>query len=307
MVRSVTYRAYGDPDVLEVVDVPVDDAETPPEGRVTVAVHAISVNPMDWKLRRGLMAKGDAPAAPTRTGRDLAGVVTAVGPEVGQFRVGDRVAGNVSGGASADVVVVKASELTHLPDNVDFSTGAGIGVVGTTSIRVLSLARVGAGTVLLVHGAAGGVGSFTTQLAIARGAQVIGTSGENNVDFVKSLGAVAVTYGEGWEERVLSAAPGPITAVIDTAGAGVIEGSLRVAEPGSPIITIADFTASGPGVVITQGSEPGFENALAEAVQAVADGTVTIPIEATMPLERLADAHRLSETKHVRGKIIVTL
>jgi NADPH:quinone reductase-like Zn-dependent oxidoreductase len=306
MVKAVTYSSFGEPDVLEVVDLPLDTAPLPP-GRVAVRVHALSVNPIDWKLRKGLMSKSAAPAKPTRTGRDLAGVVEAIGPDVTEFEVGDRVAGNVNGGASAEVVVVRVGELTGLPDNVDFPTGASVGVAGTTAIRVLTLAEVGRGTVLLLHGAAGGVGSFTAQLAVARGATVIGTSGEQNHDFVRSLGAVPVTYGAGWEDRVRAAATGPITAVIDTAGAGVIEGSLRLVEPGSPIITIADFNASGPGVVVTQGGEPGFENALRDAVEAVANGQVQIPIETTFPLEKLADAHRLSETRHLRGKIVVTV
>lgn len=304
MAKALVYSEYGDADVLSIQDWPVGE---PGPGQVRVQVKATAVNPLDWKIRQGLMSGGKPLGQPTLVGRDLAGVIDAVGEGVAEFAVGDRVAGNVNGGTSAEYVLVKAGELTPLPDPVDFVTGSGIGVVGTTAIRVLTLANVSSGQTVLIHGATGGVGAFATQLAIGRGATVIGTTGEKNLEFLRSLGAIAVAYGEGWVDRVREAAPGPIDAVIDTSGHGVIDGSLELVVPGGPIVTIADFAAKGPGVVLTTGGEPGFEHSLADAVQDVANGLVSVPIEATFPLEQGAEAHRLSETGHARGKIVLTL
>jgi NADPH:quinone reductase-like Zn-dependent oxidoreductase len=261
---------------------------------------------MDWKIRRGYMSGGKKLEEPTLTGIDLAGVVDAVGDGVTGFAVGDRVAGGTNG-ASAEYVLVAPDGIVPLPDSIDFITGAGINVAGTTAIRVLTLAKVREGQTLLLHAATGGVGSFTTQLARARDATVIGTTSQRNVEYLESLGAIPVLYGEGWVDRVRAAHPGHIDAVIDAAGTGVIPGSLELVVEGGPVVTIADFEAKGFNVILTTGGEPGFEDALREAVKAVEHGTVTVPIAQTFPLEQAADAHRLSESGHVRGKIVLTL
>ncbi len=303
MPKAMSYTEYGDADVLTLTEVPLVE---PGPGQIRVRVRAAGVNPLDWKIRRGYMSGGHPVDGPTLVGLDLAGVVDALGEGVTGFAVGDRVAGGASG-TSAEYVLVKPEEIVELPDSIDFVTGASIKVIGTTAIRVLTLAGVREGQTLLLHAATGGVGIFTTQLAIARTATVIGTTSAKNVDYLASLGAIPVVYGDGWEERVKAVAAGQIDSVIDCAGTGVIAGSLELVVPGGPVITIADFQATGPGVVITTGNEPGFEDALREAVKAVAHGTVKIPIEQTFPLEQAANAHRLSETGHVRGKIVLTV
>ena len=303
MPRALTYTEYGDADVLQMTDLPLAE---PGSGQIRVRVHASGVNPMDWKIRRGYLSGGKPIEGPMPSGLEFAGVVDALGDGVTEFALGDRVAGGASGTA-ADYVVVDLPDVVALPDDIDFVTGASIKVAGTTAIRVLTLAGVREGQTLLLHAATGGVGLFVTQLARARDATVIGTTSERNVDYLASLGAIPVLYGDGWEDRVRALAPGPIDSVIDCSGAGVIAGSLELVVPGGPIVTIADFTASGPGVVITDGSEPGFEDSLREAVKAVEHGTVTIPIEETFPLDQAADAYRLSESGHVRGKIVLTI
>lgn len=303
MPKAITYSEYGGVDVLTLADQPMPE---PGRGEIRVHVKAVGVNPLDWKTRRGYMAGGSPLTEPRLTGMDLSGVVDALGDGVTDFAVGDRIAGGADG-ASAEYVVVTASDVVPLPESIDFITGAGIRVIGTTAIRVLTLANVREGQTVLVHGATGGVGIFVTQLAQARDATVIGTAGSDNQEYLASLGAIPVLYGDGWENRVRAVATAPIDAVIDCSGAGVIEGSLALVVPGGPIITIADFEAKGRGVIITDGSEPGFEDALRESVKAVEHGTVKIPIEKVFPLEQAADAYRLSESGHVRGKIILTI
>ncbi|GGM00229.1 NADP-dependent oxidoreductase [Nakamurella endophytica] len=303
MPRAVRFSSYGDPDVLTVVDEPVPE---PGPGLVRVAVRAAGVNPADWKIRRGLWSGGKPLQRARLTGFDLAGTVDAVGDGVTQWQVGDRVAGSSGRGASAEYVVAAPGDLAALPDGVDWVTGAAIGVAGKAAIRVLSLAGVRAGQTLLVHAATGGVGTFVTQLAVSRGVTVVGTAGPDNQDHLRSLGAVPVRYGDGWVDRVRAAAPGGVDAVVDAAGTGVLPGSLELC-PAGPVVTIADFSVSDPRVVVSEGREPGFEHALADAVAAVAAGVVRIPVAATFPLERTADAHRLSETGHVRGKIVTVV
>jgi NADPH:quinone reductase-like Zn-dependent oxidoreductase len=303
MPRVLTFTEYGAADVLQVTDVPLAE---PGSGQIRVRVHASGVNAMDWKIRRGYMSGGKPIERPMPTGLEFAGVVDALGADVTDFAVGDRVAGGASGTA-AEYVLVEQANAVLLPDDIDFVTGASIKVIGTTAIRVLTLAGVREGQTLLLHAATGGVGLFTTQLARARDATVIGTTSERNVDYLASLGAIPVLYGDGWVDRVRAVATGPIDSVIDCSGAGVIAGSLELVVPGGPVVTIADFAASGPGVVITDGSEPGFEDSLREAVKAVEHGTAKIPIEKTFRLDQAADAYRLSESGHVRGKIVLTI
>ena len=304
MSKAVVFTEFGDPQVLHIVDREVGE---PVAGQVRVRVYASGVNPIDYKRRGGMMPGQKPVTKPTLVGLDLAGVIDAVGPEVSDFAIGDRVAGNVSGGTSAEQVLVRATDLVPLPDTIDFAVGASLGVAGTTAVRVLGLAHVQSGSTVLVHGATGGVGVFTTQFALARGARVVGTTSEPNLDYLRSLGATAITYGDGWEDRAREQAPDGYDAVLDLTGHDVIAGSLRVVKPGGPIVTIADFGASGENVIVTSGGEKGFEDALAQVVAAVADGTVTVPIEASFPLAEAAAAHRLSETGHVRGKIVLTL
>lgn len=303
MPRAVVYSQYGEADVLSMTDVPLAE---PGAGEVRVRVRAFGVNPLDWKIRRGYMSGGKPLTGPSLTGVDMAGVIDALGEGVADFSIGDRVAGGADG-TSAEFVVTAADQVVALPDSIDFVTGAGIKVIGTTAIRVLTLAHVHEGQTLLLHAATGGVGSFVTQLARARDTRVIGTAGAANQHYLASLGAIPVLYGDGWEDRVRAVATAPIDSVIDCAGVGVIAGSLALVVPGGPVVTIADFEATGPGVVITDGSEPGFEDALREAVKAVEHGTVKIEIEKIFPLEQVADAYRLYEAGHVRGKIVVTI
>ena len=160
-----------------------------------------------------------------------------------------------------------------------------------------------------MHGATGGVGVFVVQLAVARGATVVGTTSPHNLDYLRSLGATAIAYGDGWVDRATAAKPAAgYDAVLDLSGAGVLAESIDLVKGDGVVLTIADFSGTGGDrVVVSQGGEPGFENSLPEAVAAVAAGTVVIPIEKTFPFTELARAQQLSETGHVRGKIIVTV
>lgn len=308
MPRAVEFASYGGPEVLDVVDLPLPE---PVPGQVRVRVTAAGLNPYDSKVRSGTMSGGKPLKRPRRVGTDFAGVIDGFGGQSDLFTGGERVVGQ-AGGAAADFVLATAEKLVVLPDHVDDVTGAAIGVVGTTAVRTLGLVDLRPGQVLLLHAAAGGVGSFVTQLAVERGATVIGTASAANQDYLRQLGAEPVVYGDGWVERVRAVLDGPdgpdhVDAVIDAAGRGVVEGSLTLVRDGGSVVTIADFTAAGPNVHVSDGSEPGYEHALVDAVAAVARGAVTIRIATEYPLDRVRDAYADLDGGRSAGKIVLTV
>jgi NADPH:quinone reductase-like Zn-dependent oxidoreductase len=176
-----------------------------------------------------------------------------------------------------------------------------------TTVRALDLLGVESGQTLLVNGAAGGVGSAAVQFARARGARVIGTGGEGNHDFLRSIGAEPTTYGEGLVERVLELAPDGVDRAFDTAGRGALPDLIELTGSPDHVITIADFTAPQHGVRVTTGADTRAWHALGEAARLYEAGQLTVPVAETFPFERAADAHRLSEEGHVRGKLVLTV
>lgn len=308
MPRAVVFESYGGPEVLQVVDVPLPEPEP---GQVRVRVTAVGLNPFDTKVRSGAMSGGKSLTRRRRIGTDFVGVIDGFGGQSDLFTGGERVVGQ-GNGAAAEYVLVTADKVVVLPDHVDDVTGASLGVVGTTAIRCLGLVDLRAGQTLLVHGAAGGVGAFATQLAVERGATVIGTASRADQEYVRSLGARPVVYGDGWADRVRAVldgdhGPDRVDAVIDTAGRGVIDESVRLVRDGGPVVTIADFAAVGPNVHVSDGSEPGFEHALMDAVAAVARGAVTVRIGPTFPLDAVQDAFRAAEDRSTTGKVVLTV
>lgn len=300
-MRAITYAAFGGPEVLTLTDLP---APTPAADQVVVQVAAWVVNPYDTKVRSGRYANGKPVTAPRRIGFDFAGSVVEVGTEVHDLQVGDSVVGSAPG-SSAELIAVKVGKLVRLDPALDPVIAATVPVAGGAAVRVLRLSGAAAGQTLLVHAATGGVGTFLVQLARAAGITVIGTTGPATIDFLAGLGAIPVVYGDGWQDRVRAAASGPVDAVVDAIGGGVAEQSLEVVKPGGAIVTLVDFDARGPGIVATDGSEPGFENVVPEALAAVADGRVTVQIDSRFRFADYAEAHRRSETGQARGKIVI--
>ena len=198
-MKAVRYSQFGGPEVLEIVDLP--DPHAGP-GQIRVVVRAVGLNPTDWKLRKGLMG-GELPQT---TGREVAGVVDEVGSGVTDVRVGDRVFGFSADGKGAAELTLLA-DYAPIPPSVGFAEAAGLPVAIETATRSLDALGVGAGSTLLVNGAAGGVGSAAVQLAVARGARVIGTASPSNHEYLRSLGAEPVVYGEGLVERGRALAP----------------------------------------------------------------------------------------------------
>lgn len=261
MVRTIEYRSFGGPEVLEMVEVP---ESAPGPGRVRIAVRAAGLNPVDWKIFSGMMG-GDAPAAPQGVGRDYAGVVDAVGEGVDSLAVGDAVLGTVRSvpgqgtgpGTLTERLVIAADEVVPKPEALDFVRAASLGVVAETACGALRALDVAPGDVLVVSAASGGVGSMAVQLAARAGAAVIGIAGERNLDYIRSLGATAVAYGEGLEERVRAAAPSPVTKLLDCHGPQYVDLALELGLDPAAIDTIVPAPPSiAKGARVTGGRAP---------------------------------------------------
>ena len=309
MTRIVAPTGFGGPELLALTEI---DTPAPGAGQVLVDVRAIGVNPIDWKLYSG--AFGDGPALLDSIGSEASGVVAGLGDGVHGWSVGDAViVSPVDGNAYADQIVVPATSLTAKPDTLSFEQAAAVPVAGGTATQALEAAGVGEGDTVLVHGAAGGVGSVTVQLARLRGARVIGTASAGNHEFLRELGVEPVDYGPGLSDRVRALAPGGVAAAIDAVGSDeALDSSVELVADRQRIVTMVRFdraaelgiTAIGGG----PGADPGTEvraAAIARVADLVTDGTVQIPVAHTYPLTETAQAHRDSQAGHTRGKIVV--
>ncbi|WIX98286.1 NADP-dependent oxidoreductase [Amycolatopsis mongoliensis] len=297
-MKMISFAEFGGPEVLRLVD-----AEEPHAGpgQVRVAVRAAGVNPVDWRLREGQVLGAHPIELPAGVGLDAAGVVDEVGEGVGGVEVGDFVFGE---GASTYAEFAVLSAWARMPAGLTFEEAAGYPSVVETAVRVLREVGVEAGQTLLVSGASGGVGTAVLQIARVRGIRVIGTAGVVNQDYLRSLGAVATTYGEGWVERVRDL--GRVDAALDLAGSGVLGELVELTGDPAKVISIADLDAPEFGVRFSgvAGSVP---EALAEAVDLISRGTLRIPVEKSYPLADAAAAHVDSQAGHTRGRRVVVV
>lgn len=301
MATAIRFSSYGDPGVLEAVDVP---DPVPGPGQVLVRVKAAGVNPADWKRRQGLWSSGPL-EEPAGLGYDLAGVIEAVGEGVTSTAVGDEVLGTGTE-TYATLALATPGSLANRPSEVPWEVAGAVGVAGRTAYRVLRQLEVGPGDTLLIHAAAGGVGIVATQLAIAWGATVVGTAGRDNQAFVRELGATPVLYGDGLEDRVREVAPDGIDAVLDASGRGELALSVQLAGGPDRVLTIAASDAAEHGVRFSGGDEGvDVTDAFPELARRLAAHEVVLPVWRTYPLTEAADAHRASEDGHLRGKIVL--
>ncbi|WP_129309979.1 NADP-dependent oxidoreductase [Streptomyces sp. L2] len=307
-MKAITYSRYGGPDVLEYAD--VRDPKVGPDA-VLIEVRAAAVNPVDWKCREGHMDGMLDTVFPVIPGWDVSGVVVRPGVSVTEFSAGDEVIGYVredflSRGTFAEYVAAPVRTLARKPRNLSHEEAAGLPLVGLTAYQVLVKAlEVKRGETVLVHAAAGGVGSLAVQIAAHLGARVIGTASERNHDFVRGCGGEPVTYGEGLAERVRGLAPEGVDAAFDTIGGDMLRASAGLLTPEGRLASIADPE------VVSYGGRYVFVRPDADDLAALTElaerGAVTVHVQETFPLARAAEAHRLNEEGRTRGKIVVTV
>lgn len=304
-MRAVTYDSYA-PDNSRLKYGEVPEPKVGP-GQVLIQVKAASVNPVDWKVMAGGLDAMMDTVFPAIPGWDVAGVVTRTGPDTPEFAPGDEVMAYarkdvVQAGTFAEYVAVAAPAVARKPAGLDWAQAAGLPLAGLTAQRSLERLTVGPDDVLLVHGAAGGVGSLAVQLGRDLGARVIGTASERNHAYLRKLGAEPVTYGDGLTERVRALAPDGVSTVADFVG-GQLETTLAVLADGGRHISVAD-----PGVTQHGGHwiwvRPDGAK-LAELAAVVERGALTVEVAGTFPLEQTAEAFDASRTGRTRGKLVI--
>ncbi|MGK5678192.1 NADP-dependent oxidoreductase [Actinoplanes sp. URMC 104] len=299
-MRAAVFDRFGPPEVLHVVHVP--DPEPAP-GEVRVRVLAAGVQPFDVAVRQGLMPWAEV-HFPQTIGQEYAGVVEALGEGVRDLAVGDAVLGSTMLNGAAERVCVRAGTVVRKPAGLGFPAAAALVAASQTASGALLELGVDAGDVLLVHAAAGSVGTVATQLARLAGATVIGSASPGNHDRVRRQGAIPVTYGAGLVRDVRELGLQP-TVALDAAGAEAIAQSVELGIAADRIGTIVDDEAAEKhGVrVVRAGRDP---RRLAEVVALAARGKVVLPVQA-FPLAEIAEAHRAVESRHSHGKVVLIL
>jgi NADPH:quinone reductase-like Zn-dependent oxidoreductase len=298
-MRALQFSAYGVPEVLQWAEAPDPHAG---RGQIRIAVRAASVNPIDWKTISGALSGGKPMVGTGYLGSDAAGVVDEVGDGVTGVAAGDEVFGR---GRNTQAGYALLDSWAAKPPSIDWAVAAAAGVAGETSERGLRLLDVDAGDTLFVDGGAGGVGAVAVQMALARGANVIASASDANHDYLRELGATPVGYGQGVAERVRAAAGGPVDAVFDVAGKTPVEELIGlVAEP-SQVVSIANFAAGQAGARVTGGGADSHPmEALAQVAELLAQNKLVIKVQ-TFPFDRAAEAYRISQSGHVRGKLVL--
>jgi NADPH:quinone reductase-like Zn-dependent oxidoreductase len=298
-MRALQFKAYGGPEVLEWAEAPEPH---PGPGQIRIAVRAASVNPIDWKALTGALSGGEPMAGTGYLGSDAAGVVDEVGEGVSGVSVGDEVFGR---GRNTQAEYAMLDSWAAKPPSIDWAVAAAAGVAGETSERGLRLLEVKAGDTLFVDGGAGGVGAVAVQLALARGAKVIASASQANHDYLREIGAIPVLYGQGVVERVRAAAGGPVDAVFDVVGKTPVQDLISLAAEPSQVLSIANFTAAQAGARVSGGgadSQP--MEALAEVAELLSQNKLVIKVQ-TFPFDRAAEAYRISQSGHLRGKLVL--
>ncbi|WP_432839403.1 NADP-dependent oxidoreductase [Dactylosporangium sp. CA-092794] len=297
-MKAARFSRFGGPEVLEIADLPDPH---PGPGQVRIAVRAAGVSLSDWKKRKGLMDQ----ELPQTMGYEAAGVVDELGAGVTDVAVGDRVFGACADGAAqAELAVLSA--YAPIPPSLDFPAAAALPAAIETAVRALDQLGVGSGSTLLINGASGSIGSAAVQFAVARGARVIGTAGAANQDYLRSLGAEPVVYGEGLAGRVRALAPGGVDLALDVAGSGVLPELIELAGGPEHVLTVADFAgAQRHGVRFSRGDSGRALHALAEIGGLIESGRFSLPAVRTFPLAEVAEAHRVSEEGHAGGKLVL--
>jgi NADPH:quinone reductase-like Zn-dependent oxidoreductase len=306
-MKAVRMHAYGGPEVLKYEDAPRPD---PAPGELLVKVHAAAVNPVDWKVRAGYLKGFLNYTLPLIPGWDFSGTIEDIGAGVNGWKKGDAVYARPDlsrNGAYAEYIAVKASEVGHKPKSLDHEKASAIPLAALTAWQALfDAAGLKAGQKVLIHAAAGGVGTFAVQLAKWKGAHVIGTASASNHAFLRELGAdELIDYNT---TRFEDAVRG-VDVVLDSMAGETRDRSWQVLKKGGILVTIlgqpsqedaAQHGVRGAGVFVQPNAAE-----LDELAKLVDAGKLRPIIEAVLPLAEAGRAHEMNATLHTRGKIVL--
>jgi NADPH:quinone reductase-like Zn-dependent oxidoreductase len=301
-MKAIRIHAFGGPEVLRYEDA---SKPQPGHGEILIRVIAAGVNPMDWKVRQGAIKL----PLPLTMGLDVAGIVDALGPGVDAFKSGDHVFAKVSlgQGGYAEYTVTNSSQAARKPKSIGFVEAASVPTAGLAAWQALfDTAGLERGQTVLVHGAAGGVGSFAVQFAKWKGARVFGTASSSNAEFLKSIGAdVVIDYKAQRFEDVVH----DVDVVLDTIGGDTFERSWGVLKPGGFLVTtVANIPerATEARSVRAKGILTKADGSELAQIAAIIDERHIKPIVTTvLPLVEARRAQEMSESRHTRGKIVL--
>ncbi|MCJ1713422.1 NADP-dependent oxidoreductase [Curtobacterium sp. VKM Ac-2922] len=306
MTRQWVASRPGASEVLESIDT---DVRPPGPGEVTIAVRAAGMNPADTKHTRG----GSADAYPMPIGYEVAGVISAIGPDTqiasGGGAVGDEVLAFRVAGGWTEALTVPAADVFAKPASLDFPQAANLLLAGTTAADVIRVTRASGRDTVLLHGASGAVGVSVLQQLRPLGARVIGTASERGADTVRGYGGEWVAYGDGLEARLRDLAPDGIDVAIDCVGTDeAIDVSLALVADRSRIVTIAaQQRASAEGIPMVGGAQPeskAFRDSVRQRlIDLAAAGQLEVPVARTFPLADARQAAELLESGHPGGKL----
>ncbi|MEU9985142.1 NADP-dependent oxidoreductase [Streptomyces sp. NPDC050856] len=301
-MKAAAASTFGPPDVLRIHELDTPDAGP---GEVRVRVKVAGVQPFDAAIRRGWAPPFLAAQPPAVPGNEFAGVVDQIGDRVTGVEPGTEVIGFSTLNAYAEYVVVPADQIVPKPADMPWRVAGGFSGNGQGAHLALSHMGVGKGDTVLINAAAGALGTFAVQLALKWGAdRVIGTASEENHDYLRSLGAVPVTYGEGLVERVRAVAPDGVDAALDAAGPEALRASAELVKDRKRIRTMLSFDEARELGIPLFG--PGrSQSRLQSLVDLYNEGGITLHIRGAYPLAEAAEAHRAVERGHGRGKIVI--
>ncbi|RDC58013.1 NADP-dependent oxidoreductase [Pedobacter chinensis] len=306
-MKAIRIHEFGGPDVLSIDDIPVPK---PNKDEVLIKVHATSVNPVDWKIREGLRKTKFPSKLPLTLGWDVSGVIEELGEKVGTFRKGDEVYGRpepTKNGAYAEYIVVNANQISIKPTNIGHTEAAAVPLAGLTAWQGLfDHGLLKEGQKVLIHAAAGGVGTYAIQFAKCKGAHVIGTASAHNIDFLKRLGAdEVIDYNMEDFEKVLK----DIDLVLDTLGSEIQLKSIDVLKAGGRLITtlMPEYVAESKAkkVHLIGFTAQSIPDQLTEIAKLIDNGKVKPIVEKVLTLTDAKKAQIESEQGHTRGKIVL--
>ncbi len=307
-MKAIYIEQYGNTDQLIHGELPTPVAAP---GQVVIKVHGAGVNPVDWMVREGLLQEDVAHAMPLVPGWDAAGVISEVGQNVTHFEVGQPVfvySPIALQGAYAEYLAVDSQLVAHKPESLDFISAAAVPLAATTAYQsLIAGGNVKPGQRVLIHNAAGGVGSFAVQIAKALGAYVIGTASQGKQGFVKALGAdEVIDYRSDHFLENISEVDMVLAAV---GGNNIVEDSLQVIKPGGVLISLLDdmepAKAQAKNIEFQRWWVTPNAKDLTHIAAMIDKGDIKVHLEKVFPLSQVTQAHALSESKRAQGKIVL--
>lgn len=302
-MKAIRIYEYGNADTLKLDEAPQLSIE---DDQILVRVRDAGVNPIDWKIRQGYMKQVMPANFPLTLGQDFAGEVVERGKAVDQFAIGNRVFGFAQG-TYAEYAAAPISTVAAMPKSMDFATAAALPTAGSTALQIIrDIVKAAPGITVLIHGAAGGVGSFASQIARNMGARVIGTATGPDLDYLKSLHVDEVIdfKRERFEEKA-----GGVDAVVDLVGGETLARSYAVVKKGGVLVTtvqpVDESAAKQAGVRAVQMFMKRNAADLAELARLVEKGAVKPRLSQTMELRQAREAQELSETGRAQGKVVL--